>query len=262
MTLQERVLTYTTMLFLLSAGTSFAAHPLISDDAGTLGKGNMQVELNGEIGTDKETTGGSTTKSTGRQVASSFGIGVTDKIDVALGVTRPWGNGDVDGASFNDAGSADFSLAMKWQVYEHERLSVAVKPQFGYSYAVGATDDHAVSYGAALVISKEFEPFAVHLNIGYTYNDYNLADVRDASRSSVMSYSLAGTCEVIKNLKLVADVGAATNEDKTSSDTPVFGLGGMIYSPDKSLDLSAALKIGLTKPETDLTGLLGVTRKF
>lgn len=262
MPLQNRVRACATLLLTLSAGTCFAAHPLISDDAGTLGKGNMQVELNGELGTDKETSGGSTTKTTGKQAAASFGIGVTDKIDVSLGVTRPWGDGDVDGVSFTDAGSADFSLAMKWQIYEREGLAVAVKPQLGYSYAVGASADHTVSYGAALVVSKEFEPFAVHLNIGYTYNDYNMAEVRDATRSSLMSYSLAGTCEVVKDLKLVADVGAATNSDKASSDMPVFGLGGMIYSPNKSLDLSAGLKAGLTKPETDLTGLLGVTLKF
>lgn len=262
MSIQKKILSCAITLLLLSAGTSFAAHPLISDDAGTLGKGNMQVELNTEIGTDKETAGGSTTKTTGKQVATSFGIGVSDKIDVTVGVTRPWGDGDIDGASFNDAGSADFSLAIKWQVYEQERLSIAVKPQLGYSYAVGAPDDHTVSYGAALVVSKECEPFAVHLNIGYTYNDYNRAEVRDASRSSSMSYSLAGTYEVIKNLKLVADIGAATNEDKASNDMQVFGLGGIMYSLSKNADLSTGLKVGLTKPEADLTGLVGVTLKF
>lgn len=262
MKLQIRLLACSTTLFLLSTGTCFAAHPLISDDAGTLGKGSIQVELNGEIGTDKETTGGSTTKTTGKQVAGSFGIGITDKIDVAVGVTHPWGNGNVDGASFNNAGSTDFSLAMKWQVYEHEGLSVAVRPQLGYSYAAGASDDHSVSYGATLVVTKEFEPFAAHLNIGYTYNSYNLTEVKEASRSSIASYSLAGTYEVIKNLKLVADVGAATNKDKTSNDTPVFGLGGAIYSLNKSTDLSAGLKVGLTRSEADFTGIFGLTLKF
>lgn len=262
MPLQKKILSFATTLLLLSTGTSFAAHPLISDDAGTLGKGNMQVELNTEIGTDRETTGGSITKTSGKQVATSFGIGVSDKIDVAVSVTRPWGDGDIDGASFNDAGSANFSLAIKWQAYEQETLSIAVKPQLGYSYAVGAPGDHTVSYGAALIVSKEFEPFAVHLNIGYTHNDYNRAEVRGASRNNIMSYSLAGTFEVIKNLKLVADVGATTNEDKTSHDMPVFGLGGIIYTLNKNADLSAGLKVGLTKPEADLAELFGVTFKF
>jgi predicted porin len=262
MTTGKSLAVYAAMLFILSASTSYAAHPLVSDDAGTLGKGAMQVELNGDIGTDKETTGGSTTKTTGKQLATTFSVGVTDKIDVTAGFTRPWGSGDVDGVSFNDAGSADFSLSMKWQVYEHEGLSVAVKPQLGYSYAVGATDDYVISYGAAIVLSKEFEPFAVHLNAGYTYNNYNPATVRDASRSSILNFSLAGTYEVIKNLKLVADVGAATNEDKESNIMPAFGLVGAIYSLNKNVDFSAGLKVGLTKPETDLTGTFGATFKF
>ena len=262
MNLQKRICSYVTTLLLLSAGTSFAAHPLISDDAGTLGKGNMQVELNGDISSDKETAGGSTTKTAGKQLAATFGIGVTDKIDVTGGFTRPWGSGDVDGAIFNDTGSADFSLSMKWQVYEHEGFSVAVKPQLGYSYAVGTTDDYAVSYGAALVVSKEFEPFAVHLNAGYAYNNYNLTAVKDASRSSILNVSVAGTYEVIKNLKMVADVGAATNGDKESNIMPVFGLVGVIYSLNKNVDLSAGIKVGLTKPEDDLTGTFGATFKF
>jgi hypothetical protein len=223
----------------------------------------MQVELNGEIGADKETVDSSTTKTTGKQLATTFGIGVTDKLDLSVGFARPWGSRDIDGVSFKDTGSADFSINLKWQVYEHEGFSVALKPQFGYSYAVGATEnDHTTSYGAAAVLSKEFEPYAVHFNVGYTYNDYNLTEVKDANRKSIWNFSLAATHEVIKNLKMVADIGAATNGDKASNTMPVFGLVGAIYSLNKSLDLSAGVKAGITKPEDDLTGLLGLTLKF
>ncbi|MFZ4857673.1 MAG: transporter [Desulfuromonadaceae bacterium] len=249
-------------MLLLSAGTSFAAHPLISDDAGTLGKGNLQVELNGEISSDKERSDGSTTKTIGKQLATSFGVGVSDKIDLSIGFARPWGSGDIDRATFTDAGSADFSLALKWQVYEHEGFSVAVKPQLGYSYSIGASDDLTVSYGTTLILSKEFEPFALHLNAGYTYQNYNLAESKDTRRSSAWNVCLGATYEVIKNLKLVADAGAATSEDKASNDIPVFGLAGAVYCISKAVDISAGLKVGLTKPEADLTGTIGATFKF
>lgn len=262
MTFQQKLFVYATTLSLLSAGTSFAAHPLISDDAGTLGKGSMQVELNGEISSDKEKSDGATTKTTGKQLATSFGVGVTDKIDLSIGFARPWESGDIDGATFSDAGSADFSLALKWQVYEHEGFSVAVKPQLGYSYSIGASDDYTVSYGTTLVLSKEFEPFALHLNAGYIYQNYNLAESKGTRRSSVWNVCLGATYEVIKNLKLVADAGAATNEDKASNDMPVFGLAGAVYSVSKAVDISAGLKVGLTKPEADLTGTIGATFKF
>jgi hypothetical protein len=266
MKLKDKFPAFLTILLLLKAVSSFASHPEITDDAGTLGKGTVQIELNGDIGTDKQPLSGGTAENINNsyaQIATTAGVGVTDKIDVTFGMTRPWGSGDADGFVFNDAGSVDFSLAMKWQVFEQEGLSVAVKPQLGYSYAVGVpVDDRTLSYGATLIITKELEPCAVHLNVGYTYNDYNLVIVRDIHRSDIWSASMAVTYEVIKNLTLVADFGTSTNPDKNNSELPVFGLGGFIYSVSKNLDLSAGVKFGLTKPETDLTGTFGVTLRF
>lgn len=261
---KKRVLACAATLLLLTAGTSFAAHPLVSDDAGTLGKGTIQVELNGDFGSDKESRERTTSKYKSSQVAATVGIGVTDKIDVTFGYTRPWGDGDVDGTPFKDVGSSDFSLSMKWQVYEHEGFSIAVKPQIGYSYAVGVPEnDYTMSYGTALIFTKEIEPFAFHLNVGYTYNDYNLAAVRDANRNSIWNFSLGTTYDVVKEkLKAVVDFGATTNEDKTVSEMPVFGLAGLIYSVNKNVDLSAGIKVGLTEPENDLTGTFGATLKF
>jgi hypothetical protein len=266
MNCQNRTLAYVTILLLLTAGTCFAAHPMITDDAGTLGKGTIQVELNGDIGTDKQSIGGGTVgdvNNSPSQIATSVGAGVTDKIDLTLGVTRPWGGGEVAGIRFNDAGSVDFSLYVKWQIFEHEDFSVALKPQFGYSYAVNVPgDDHTLSYCATLILSKELGPFAVHFNAGYTYNDYNLAFVRDISRSDIWNASLAATYEVIKDFKLCADFGTSTNPNKAVSEVPVYGLGGFIYSLNKNLDLSAGAKFGLTEPETDFTGSFGITLKF
>lgn len=260
----KRMLLKVCTLVLFATGTSYAAHPMITDDAGTLGKGTIQIELNGDVGADKSTNAGQTTKYNSSQIASTAGIGVTDKIDVTFGYTRPWGDGDVDGVSFKDNGSSDFSLSMKWQVYEHEGYSIAVKPQLGYSYALGVPEnDYTMSYGLNLILTKEFEPFAVHCNVGYTFNDYNLAAVRDTNRSSIWNFSVAGTYDVIKEkLKLAADFGAATNQDKTSDTMLAYGLAGFIYSVNKNLDLSAGIKVGLTEPETDLTGTFGLTLKF
>lgn len=260
----KRVMVIAWSVVMLTAGSSYAAHPLVSDDAGTLGKGTVQVELNSDVGTDKESREGVTTKYHASQIASTIGVGATDKIDVTFGYTHPWGDGDVDGAEFKDTGSTDFSLSMKWQLFEQEGLSIALRPQLGYSYALDVPeDDHTIFYGAAVIVSKEFEPFACHLNIGYTYNDYNLAVVRDASRSSIWNFSLATTYDIMKEkLKAVADFGATTNEDNTVNEMPVFGLAGLIYTVNKNIDLSAGAKVGLTEPETDFTGTFGLTLKF
>jgi len=244
--------------------TAFAAHPMITDDAGTLGKGTVQIELNGDIGEDKSTNTGQTTKYNSSQIASTIGVAVTDKIDLTFGYTHPWGSSDVNGNTFNDNGSNDFSLNMKWQVFEHKGYSFTLKPQIGYSCALGVPEnDYTMSYGVNLILTKEFEPFAVHCNVGYTYNDYNLASTRDANRSSIWNFSLAGTYDVIKEtLKLAADFGAATNQDKTSNTMLAYGLAGFMYSVYRNIDLSAGVKVGLTAPETDLTGTFGLTLRF
>lgn len=248
----------------LACGPVLAAHPLVSDDAGTLGKGTMQIELNGDIGHDRVTSAGSTTTCRSAQVAGALGVGISDIIDLTLGYARPWGNGDVDGVPYNDAGSSDFSLTAKWQVFQRDGLAIAIKPQIGYSSAIGAPDtEHAISGGSTLIVSKEFEQFALHLNAGYSYSHHNSETARAALRSSIWSFSLGGSTEVIKErLKLVVDFGTSTNEDKTNSEMPLFGLAGLIYSLNKIVDLSAGVKLGLTEAENDLSGTFGVTLKF
>lgn len=252
------------LLLLAGAVTpGYAAHPLISDDAGTLGTGAVQIELNSEFGGDRDTSGVQTATTRQAQVAATLGYGIGEKLDVNLGFGRPWSSVETGGRRFRDAGSVDLSLNLKWQLFEHEGLSVALKPQLGFSRAVGVPEhDYTMSYGAALVCTKEFEPFALHLNLGYTYNDYRLAAVRAATRNDIVSISLAGTYEVIKGLRLVADVGGATNADKAVSEIPLFGLGGAIYALNKNIDLSGGVKVGLSIPETDVTGLFGITLKF
>ena len=160
-------LTLAVFLTAMMTGQAFGALPFITDDAGTIGKGTSQVELSYERSTDKETVDGSTVKTDGNQIAATFGHGVAEKLDLTLGLARPWGKYEVDGSSVNDAGSADFTLNAKWQFFNRSGFSFAVKPQVGYSYLVGGTsDDHTVSYGGWLIVTKEHEALSFNLEHG------------------------------------------------------------------------------------------------
>jgi len=64
----------------------YAAHPLITDDTGTQGKGKFQVELNVEVTYDKETDLAGTTRETGGEVSSIVSYGIIDNTDVVLGI--------------------------------------------------------------------------------------------------------------------------------------------------------------------------------
>jgi len=68
--------------------------------------------------------------------------------------------------------------------------------------------------------------------------------------------------EVIKDIKLVANIGAERNPDKSSNTHPVFIIGGLIYSISEDFDIDFGIKAGLNKPETDYSVLAGITWRF
>ena len=65
---------------ILTSGTAFAAHPLITDDTGTQGQGKFQLEVNGEFGHDREKLDGVETieSSAGLETVLSGGLGRHD----------------------------------------------------------------------------------------------------------------------------------------------------------------------------------------
>ncbi len=79
-----------TSLFLLLflADIAFAAHPLITDDANTQGRGNVQVEVSGQISINKykvSDDGGEplTVHSRGSELKTTVSYGIVDPVDAA-----------------------------------------------------------------------------------------------------------------------------------------------------------------------------------
>ncbi|MCX8119210.1 MAG: transporter, partial [Desulfobacterota bacterium] len=74
--------------------------------------------------------------------------------------------------------------------------------------------------------------------------------------------SFASEWEVVKDLKLVGNIGMERNVYKQSNRHPAFLLGGLIYSLSEKIDIDFGVKGGLNKPETDLTILGGIVFRF
>ncbi len=51
---------------------AYAAHPLITDDTGTQGKGKFQIEINSEFSTDTKNGNGISIKETGSTIAAAL----------------------------------------------------------------------------------------------------------------------------------------------------------------------------------------------
>lgn len=91
------------LIFIVSVTTAFAAHPLITDDTGTQGKGKFQVEINSEFTYEKERQYNTdeekweTKKETGGELATVLSYGITDNVDIVLGFPYQWKKTRIDG---------------------------------------------------------------------------------------------------------------------------------------------------------------------
>ncbi|HUH65162.1 MAG TPA: transporter [Syntrophales bacterium] len=251
--------------YALIAAPAYAAHPLITDDTGTQGKGKFLFEFNGQMAYENETSaenGGAsgTAKEREIEMKAALTYGVVDSVDVILTAPYIWKKTEVNDATISDVnGIADVFLEVKWRFFERDGLSFAVKP--GLTLPTGDKDKDlgAGRVGGTLyfITTKEAGPWAFHLNLGYKRNE-NQVDERE----DIWHASLAGEYRIVKNLKLVADTGLERNTDKTSSINPAFLLGGFIYSVRENFDIDLGIKAGLNDAEVRIAYLAGIALRF
>ena len=89
---------------------AFAAHPRITDDAGTMGAGKAQLEMNGEYGHEKED--GVITKTT--QGDAAFSYGLSDSVDLVIDLPYLHSREKSEEATVSENGFSDTSIEVKW----------------------------------------------------------------------------------------------------------------------------------------------------
>jgi hypothetical protein len=253
------------IILLSSIGDAIAAHPLITDDTGTQGKGKFQIEINGLIGIDKdiqvdESGTPVTVKSQENEIMTSITYGIIDPVDLILSFPYQWKNSEIDSSTIlNEKGISDISIEVKWRFFEKEHFSIALKP--GITLPTGDTDKYLgtgrMTCSVFFITSTEIDPLDFHLNLGYIRNENKLDQ-----REDIWHASLASEWKVFKVLKVVTNMGVEQNTDKTSSVERAFILGGIIYSPIENLDIDVGIKTGITSSETDYMFLGGITFRF
>jgi len=253
------------VLVLILAGTALAGHPLVTDDTGTQGREKFQLEMNGEVSRDKEVFGGVATRETGAEMAAAFSAGLTDSVDLVVGAPWVWSRVREDGLLTGDEqGIGDLSLELKWRFFERNGFSLAVKP--GVTLPTGnehrGLGNGKPSYGLTMIASQELAPFSLHLNAAYTRNEFKLDADKEVNRHDIWHGSVAATCAVVKDLRLVANYGMESNGQHGADTWPAFILGGAIYTLKENVDLDLGVKGGLNGPEADLAYMAGVAYRF
>lgn len=244
------------MVIFIYSQSLYAAHPLITDDAGTVGKGKAEVEFTFEYSSHKE--GG--VKANITDLGATLTYGLIENLDFVL--TLPYQRIKVkaEGETFKENGISDISLELKWRFYEKkDACSLSLKPVL--SLPTGDDDkglgNGKATFGLYFIASKEIEPITLHLNLGYIRNENKFDDRKD-----LWHISLASELEVMKELKLVANIGMERNTDRESNTDPAFILGGLIYTISENIDIDFGVKAGLNKAEVDYAVLAGLTYKF
>ena len=246
-------------------GTAIGAHPLITDDTGTQGKGKFQLEMNGKSGRDKKIPDRAEAREESLELAVALTSGATETVDLVVGL--PWirNRRKENGATVSDdRGAEDASIGVKWRFFDRGDLSLAVKP--GVTLPTGDGErglgNGRPSYGMTLIATQKRERSFLHVNMGYVRNTFERETDRESKRKGIWSASVAVGAEVMKALTMVANIGAETNGDKGAVTPPAFLLGGLIYSVTGNLDMDLGIQKGWNRPAEDLAVLAGVAWRF
>lgn len=267
------VLLFASSFLLAPSALLWAAHPFITDDTGTQGAGNWQLELmaqrerHGALGDAGAGPVQQRSRSTLFNPVLTYGA--TDTVDVALGLNYLRNRTTENGLVVEDgSGKGDSTLEVKWRFYDGDGLSLALKP--GLSLPTGNEDKGLgtgrMSWNVNLIGMVEPKPWAVFGNVAYGRPRYKLAQDAADNRSSLWRVSAGATRAMGGNVRLAGEVGARTNEARHDPFRPGrharFAMLGAIYSPTDKIDLDAGVRKGLNHAEADTVLLVGATLRW
>lgn len=224
---------------------AIAGHPMLSEDTGTQGRNNVELEL-----------GYDWTRTDGRsdflfQPQLSWGAGAAFDLIVQpswLTATAPSG-GRV--RAFGDT-NVDF----KWRVLGSAPWSLGVRA----GLELPTAQDHLqlppgrVAPHAILVATGDYAPWTIDANAGLTREPYQPAQRRDLAH-----YSLAVNYAVNASLSLVVDTSLDSSPALEGTSYQAVALAGAIYTVHPGLDIDAGFRGRLDRSGPAQQFLLGIT---
>jgi hypothetical protein len=255
------------ILALLWSVPAYASHPLITDDTGTQGSGHFQLELNNDYGKSNTQQNGVRFKEHADHASAILSCGIRDNIDLIATLPWQWHKVTAEGITADSGnGVGDTTVDVKWRFSESRGngTSFALKP--GFSIPTG---DENKGFGNGrfsgkmmLIVTHEGSFGALHCNLGYTRNEYMLETQKNSCRNDIWHLSLASVVNLTGSFKGVGNIGIETNPDLSTAKHTTFIVGGVIYSPTKTIDLDLGLKGGFNDTTPGSSILAGLTERF
>ncbi|MEO8133365.1 MAG: transporter [Betaproteobacteria bacterium] len=231
---------------LMAAPAVQAAHPLLTEDTGTQGIGNAELEKSlswTRDGADRLFV---------FQPQLSYGLRPT--LDVI--VAPSWlAHDPAEGG--NSRGFGDTVLDLKWRFHASEPLSLALRagatlPTGEPGLSAGKASTHAL-----LATTIDGAALTLHGNLGYVRN----AAVPGV-RTSLYHVSAAAVVPASARLSFAADVAFDSNPDPALRSWPGVALIGIICSVRRGLDLDLGVQTRLNRAAPTRQWLAGVTYRW
>jgi len=238
------------MLFcsiLIGAGEeTLAGHPLGTEDAGTQGKGNVEVEFNLER---QHGNDGTKILSLGNIIT----MGIAPKIDLAVGYAYDFTKAE-DGTKSRAMGPVVATL--KTAIIEGKDRLPTFGVKAGFSLPTAEGDQAAVL--ATAIAQWSFEPITVFANVGA---DVGTHLAGNAEKNSSIRASVAGTYDLRKDWSLLSEL---LWEKQTSPSAPSTSewLIGAKKEIAGTLNVNGGVRWGLNGDSPHVTYLLGFTLGF
>jgi len=221
---------------------------MISEDTGTQGSGNAELELGYASSEDADS------RSLLFQPQLSYGVSPT--LDL---IAQPSWLANRDPVNGRAHGFGDTNLDFKWRFHGSAPLSLAVRAgldvptgEHGLGLPDGKTSEHAL-----LVATVDATPFTIDANLGYTRNPDGIG-----LRTDLYHASLAAMYAASERMVLLLDTDIDSNPDPRHSTAPAVTLAGLIYTIHPGLDLDAGYRARLNSAAVARQWLLGITYRW
>ena len=226
----------------------FAAHPLQTEDTGTQGVRNLEIEN----GLSRARLGASTLATYQPQVS----LGLAPTVDAIVQPSLAWLEAP---AQASTSGWGDTNVDGKWRFWGSDPWSYGVRAglqaptsQHGLGLPHGRWSEHAL-----LVATWDDAPTTVHANVGVTRMPR-----APGARATIAHLSAAVMQAVDERLILTVDAGLAQDPDAVRKTWPGSLLAGAIWTARPGLDLDIGYQRSFSAQPVNRQWMAGLTYRF
>lgn len=216
---------------------AWAARPLSTDDAGTLGQGAWEIEEGYEL--DQPKGGGANSGSFGTAVKYGLLSNLDLGIEVPYSATSPNGIGDA---------------TVKGKLAFNDAIALGIDVKLANADSASGLGTGYVDYGINGIYSLSLGSATGHINIGYTIVGQAGGATSD---NNVLSYGAAIEYPLSDATNLMGEVvGSSTPSAATN---PLDALIGLNWGLNELITLDGGINLGLTDASSQYKATVGAT---